>query len=209
MSGRKGQGVKADDLLDRLEREALGEVAKRNPDFSAGEQVEIARQIAVGALRYFLLRFTRTAVIAFDFAEALNFDGETGPYIQYATVRANNIFNRVQAGDEGFSIEQIYRILDSDRLEEFLGVDDIWELIYSASRLDEIADQVISTMEPATLAKFAFTVAQGFSLFYHKHRILSEADPDRRLFYLLVVDFSRRSLTRALDLMGIEVPKRM
>ena len=209
VSGRKGQGVKADDLLDLLEREALGEVAKRNPDFSAGEQAEITRQIAVGALRYFLLRFTRTAVIAFDFAEALNFDGETGPYIQYATVRANNIFNRVQAADEGFSIEQVYRILDSDRLEEFLDVDDIWELIYAASRLDEIVNQVILTMEPATLAKFAFTVAQGFSLFYHKHRILSEADPDRRLFYLLVVDFSRRSLTRALDLMGIEVPKRM
>ena len=209
VSGRKGQGVKADDLLDLLEREALGEVEERNPDFSVEEQANIARQIAVGALRYFLLRFTRTAVIAFDFGEALNFDGETGPYIQYAAVRANNIFNRVQAADAGFSIEQIYRILDNDRLEEFLGDDDIWKLIYSAGRLDEIADQVVSTMEPATLAKFAFTVAQGFSFFYHKHRILSEADPDRRLFYLLVVDFSRRSLTRALELMGIEVPKRM
>ncbi len=209
VSGRKGRGVKADDLLDMLERDALGEVQKRNPEFSAGEQAKIARQIAVGALRYFLLRFTRTAVIAFDFDEALNFDGETGPYIQYATVRANNIFNRVQAADEGFSVEHVYGILKSERLEEFLDDADIWELIYSASRLDEIADQVVATMEPATLAKFAFAVAQGFSLFYHKHHILSEADADRRLFYLLVVDFSRRSLTRALDLMGIEVPKRM
>ncbi len=210
VSGRKGQGVKADDLIDTLEREALGEVEKRNPDFTAEEQKSIAHHIAVGALRYFLLRFTRTAVIAFDFGEALAFDGETGPYIQYAAVRANNIFNRVRDADSEFSMDEVYRILESDRLAEFLSEsDDVWELVHTASRLDEIVEQVVSTMEPATLAKFAFTLAQRFSLFYHNHRILSEQDRDRQLFYLAIVDFSRQSLTRALDLMGIVVPRRM
>ncbi len=210
VSGRKGQGVKADDLLNMLEEKAFQEVRTRNPDFTETEQVEIAHQIAVSALRYFLLRFTRTAVIAFDFDEALSFDGETGPYIQYATVRANNIFRRMEADRPDFSLSQLDQILGSDKLPRLLDEsDDLWELIYTASRLDEIAAQVTSSMEPATLAKFAFTLAQKFSLFYHKYRVLAEKDRDRQLFYLLVVDFVRKSLTRTLDLMGITVPNRM
>ncbi len=210
VSGRKGQGVKADDLLDTLEHEALCEVGKRNPDLSSEGQAVIAHHIAVAALRYFLLRFTRTAIIAFDFGEALSFDGETGPYIQYATVRANNIFTRIRKADPEFSMDAVYGMVESDKMAAFLSEsDDIWELVYTASRLDEIVDQVVFTLEPATLAKFTFTVAQRFNLFYHKHRIMSEQDRDRRLFYMAIVDLSRKSLTRALDLMGIIVPRRM
>ena len=210
VSGRKGQGVKADDLLDVLEENALEEVRGRNSELTEEEQKHIAHQIAVGAVRYFLLRFTRNAIIAFDFDEALNFDGETGPYIQYAAVRANNIFRRMEAAHPDFSPDQLEDILTGDTLAGFLDEsEDLWELVYTASRLDETAAQVATTMEPATLAKFTFTLAQRFSLFYHKYRVLSEEDPDRRLFYLLVVDFVRQSLTRALDLMGITVPTRM
>ena len=210
VSGRKGQGVKADDLLDILEREALVEVEKRNADFSDDEKKTIAHQIAVGALRYFLLRFTRNAVIAFDFAEALSFDGETGPYIQYAAVRANNIFRKVETEKPGFSRDQLEALVDGDKVAGFLDdSEEVWEMVYAAARLDETADQVVLTMEPATLAKFTFSLAQKFSLFYHKHRVLQERDPDRQLFYLAVVDFAQRSLERALDLMGIDVPDRM
>jgi arginyl-tRNA synthetase len=210
VSGRKGQGVKADDLLDKLESEARKEVEKRNPDLNAGEISEIAHQIAVGALRYFLLKFTRNAIIAFDFREALNFDGETGPYLQYAAVRGNNILNKLRESEPGFRFEDVDQFLGSAKLSTFLdATDDIWELVYLASRLDEIASQVITTLEPATLAKYAFTVAQRFSLFYHRYRIISEENEDRRLFYLAVADFVRRSIHRSLDLMGIEVPKRM
>ncbi len=98
MSGRKGLGVKADDLIDRLEADAFREVAARHPELSVEEQQATAHQIAVGALRYFLLKFTRNSVIAFDFKEALSFEGETGPYCQYAAVRANSIFRKL--GDE-------------------------------------------------------------------------------------------------------------
>src|SRR5438034_11158987 len=95
MSGRKGLGVKADDLINRLEADALAEVKTRHADLAAEEQRKTAHAIAVGALRYFLLKFTRNSVIAFDFKEALSFEGETGPYCQYAAVRANSIFRKL------------------------------------------------------------------------------------------------------------------
>ena len=210
VSGRKGQGVKADDLLDRLEQDAHTEVEKRNPELSPAELDGIAHRIAVGALRYFLLKFTRNAVIAFDFKEALNFVGETGPYLQYAAVRGNNVLNKLREAQPGFDFSKITEFHSDPKLDEFLAQhDDIWELIYSASRLDEIAAQVIQTMEPATLAKYTFTLAQSISVFYGKYRIVDEQDPDKQLFYLTALDFARRSLVFALDLMGIEVPKRM
>jgi arginyl-tRNA synthetase len=213
VSGRKGQGVKADDLLDRLEGDARLEVRQRNAELSEKEVDAIARQIAVGALRYFLLKFTRTAIIAFDFKEAMSFDGETGPYLQYAAVRANNIIKKAEeagndAGDAGilhFLQSAGKPVLDT-RLAE---ADDIWELLYTASRLDEIRSQVIATLEPASLAKFTFTLAQQFNLFYHRYRIVSEADPERRMFYLSVVGLVRNVMATALDMMGMQIPQRM
>jgi arginyl-tRNA synthetase len=210
VSGRKGQGVKADDLLDALETEARKEVSTRNPELAPSETDTIARQIAVGALRYFLLKFTRTAIIAFDFKEALNFDGETGPYIQYATVRANNIIHKVREADSEFDLARARRMLDEPQLGALLNeADDIWELLYLGLRLDEVGRQVVATLEPASLAKYAFTLAQRFNLFYHRYRIITEEDEGKRLFYILVVDLARETLTKALDLMGIEVPRRM
>jgi arginyl-tRNA synthetase len=210
VSGRKGQGVKADDLLNTLEMEARNEVVKRNTGLTPSETETIARQIAVGALRYFLLKFTRTAIIAFDFKEALNFDGETGPYIQYAAVRGNNIIHKLRETDAGFDFALVHQMLNDPKLAGFLSeTHDIWELLYMAMRMCEIGSQVIATLEPASLAKYAFGLAQRFNLFYHHYRILSETDPDRRLFYILVVDLVREALTKALDLMGIEVPRRM
>src|SRR5205823_4162682 len=120
VSGRKGQGVKADDLLNALESEANNEVSKRNPGLTRTEKDTIARQIAVGALRYFLLKFTRTAIIAFDFKEALNFDGETGPYIQYAAVRGNNILHKLREADPSFDFAEVHQLLNDRKLATFL-----------------------------------------------------------------------------------------
>jgi arginyl-tRNA synthetase len=210
VSGRKGQGVKADDLLDMLESQARKEVTKRNPALTSDETETIARQIAVGALRYFLLKFTRTAIIAFDFDEALNFDGETGPYVQYAAVRANNIIHKLYEIEPAFEFASVYQMLNDAQLGDFLQEsNDIWELLYLALRLDEIAHQVIVTLEPASLAKYAFMLAQRFNLFYHRYRILSEENASKRLFYILVVDLVRETLTKAINMMGVEVPRRM
>jgi arginyl-tRNA synthetase len=210
VSGRKGQGVKADDLLNTLEAEAKKEVQKRNPELSPAEIDTISQQIAVGALRYFLLKFTRTAIIAFDFREALSFDGETGPYLQYATVRGNNIMNKLREAKPDFDFGRIHTVVNEADFSAFLNKEnDVWELVYIALRLQEVANQVIATLESATLAKYAFTLAQRFSLFYHRYRIIQEEDQNRQLYYVLIVDYVRETLTTALDLMGIQVPRRM
>lgn len=210
VSGRKGQGVKADDLLDTLEAEARSEVQKRNPDLMPSEVTEIAHHIAIGAVRYFLLKFTRTAIIAFDFKEALSFEGETGPYLQYATVRGNRIFAKLREAEPGFEFGRVHEFLNDPKAAALLSEsDDVWELLYTSLRLEEVLAQVVATLEPATLAKHTFSLAQQFSMFYSKYRIIDEKDPDKKLFYVLVVDLVLESLTRALNVMGIGVPKRM
>jgi arginyl-tRNA synthetase len=207
VSGRKGLGVKADDLLDTLFGKALQEVRARH-DLSAADADAIARVIAVGALRYFLLRFARNTVIAFDFKEALNFDGETGPYVQYAIVRANNIFRKFEDAGDGSTFHS--GVVRPESLREFLtNHDDIWDLIYHAARLPEVVRQVAQTLELSQVGKFAFHLAQKFNLFYQKYHILSEADADRKHNLLLVVDIVRRQLEKALDLLGCEAPPKM
>ncbi len=207
VSGRKGFGVKADDLLDTLIASAKKEVDSRHPDLSEPERVTIATQIANGALRYFMLKFTKNSVIAFDFKEALSFEGETGPYAQYAGVRAANIFRK-----GGFDPEAICRDLarhPAAELDRFLsgqGADELWELWLAASKTSYIVDQSIATSEPAYLAKHAFQLAQLFNTFYHRHPVLAEADEGRKKFLLATAAIFLRELTRVLAVMGITLP---
>lgn len=211
MSGRKGLGVKADDLIDRLEANALGEVESRHADSPEAEKRVIARQIAVGALRYFLLKFTRTTVIVFDFKEALSFDGETGAFCQYSAVRANSIFRKLE--QQGESVESyLSRLGNHEKVAEILSAeigDDIWSMAAMASRLEETIEQAAASNEPAILAKYTFNLAKAFNLFYRNHKIISEPDQTRKAVLVAVADISRRSLTAALATMGIEVPEKM
>ena len=207
VSGRKGFGVKADDLIDRLIAAALAEVDQRHPELASEERAVIARQIAVGALRYFMLRFTRNTVIAFDFREALSFEGETGPYIQYAVVRAANILRK--AGAERGPTLRALVALPEERLASFLNSDEgtsIWETWLLASRLTTVIEQGIATSEPAHVARFAFQLAQQFNNFYHRYHVLNETDPARRVLLLATAAVVQRELTRTLGLLGIEVP---
>jgi arginyl-tRNA synthetase len=208
VSGRKGLGVKADDLIDKLMEKALVEVNARH-ELASEKSAQIAWQIAVGALRYFLVKFARNSLIAFDFKEALSFEGETGPYLQYSVVRANNIFRKLEeVGDP--SAAELSAFIGQGDLARFLDENiEFWELVYMAARLPEVLRQVMNTMEVAHLAKYAFTLAQKFNLFYHKHRIISEPDADRKKFLLLLVDIIRKQLEKALELMGMEVPEKM
>ena len=204
VSGRKGFGVKADDLLDQLISSAKAEVDSRHPQLTGEERSTIATQIAVGALRYFMLKFTKQSVIAFDFKEALSFEGETGPYAQYAVVRATNIFRK--AGIEPESFEKDPPTIKFDQYLDSAEADDIWELWLAASKTSYVVDQCIATTEPAYLAKHTFQLAQLFNSFYHQHPILSESDEERKRFLLATVFVVRRELTRALAVMGITVP---
>ena len=211
MSGRKGLGVKTDDFIDQLETNALAEVATRHPELSEGEQKEVAHKIAVGALRYFLLKFTRNSIITFDFKEALAFDGETGPYIQYSVVRANSIFRKlVEAGIDVSAIEM--QSVALERIGELLGGDsgdDLWSVLYLAERLADVVRGAVAALEPAIVAKWAFQLAQRFNIFYHNHHILSEQDADRRALLVAITSVVRRQLSRALEVLGIEAPERM
>ncbi|HJU53010.1 MAG TPA: arginine--tRNA ligase [Pyrinomonadaceae bacterium] len=215
MSGRKGLGVKADDLINRLEADALREVETRHPEVSDRERRETAHAIAVGALRYFLLKFTRNSVIAFDFKEALSFEGETGPYCQYSAVRANSIFRKLDATDLAEAVEKVRAAGSNKNRDEVTRVlagesgDEIWSLVTLAVRLDEAIAQAVAAAEPALLAKYTFNLARAFNLFYHRHRIIAEEDAARRAVLVAACDITRRQLTTALATLGIHVPERM
>ena len=235
VSGRKGFGVKADDLLDQLIASAKKEVDSRHPQLSEPERLGIATQIAIGALRYFMLKYTKQSVIAFDFKDALSFEGETGPYAQYAVVRATSIFRKAGVDPDKFPLEvtnfepyvdlqhsvveqelapQSFSEIKSrwageiDYAASFTGPDanEFWELWLASSKTSYVIGQCITTTEPAYLAKHVFQLAQLFNTFYHRHPILSELDEHRKQFLLATVHVVRRELIRALSVMGITVP---
>jgi arginyl-tRNA synthetase len=203
VSGRKGHGVKADDLLDKLSEAAQAEVDTRHPELSATERTQIAIQIAVGALRYFMLRFTRNTVIAFDFKDALSFEGETGPYVQYAIVRATNIFRKASTTQEAALAAIAELNLEALATEDGTS---LWETWLLASRLTLLIEQAIATAEPAYLARYAFQLAQQFNNFYHRHHVLNETDLTRRALLLATAAVARREMVRALGYLGIEAP---
>ena len=268
VSGRKGFGVKADDLLDTLIASAkkevdaryagnLGAVASKyigeteknlekamdaaenaaaellfdEADALFGKRTEvrdshdryanmdrdaIARQIAVGALRYFMLKYTKQTVIAFDFKDALSFEGETGPYCQYAVARATNIFRKGGLDPERFLADTFggtgvgsVSVESTSGFSQFLDGEsgnEIWPLWLAAAKTFYIVDQCVATTEPAYLAKHAFQLAQLFNNFYHRYPILNEADEGRKQFLLATAAVVRRELIRTLAVMGITVP---
>jgi arginyl-tRNA synthetase len=213
VSGRKGFGVKADDLLDQLIASAKNEVDSRHPQLTDAERLSVAMQIAIGALRYFMLKFTKQSVIAFDFKEALSFEGETGPYAQYAVVRATSIFKKADLDPEIFC-RDVASNISAESFAKFLAgnnadgdsADEFWELWQAAAKTSYIVNQAIATTEPAYLAKHAFQLARLFNAFYHRHPILSEPGEMRKQFLLATVAVVRRELIRTLAVMGITVP---
>jgi arginyl-tRNA synthetase len=202
VSGRKGFGVKADDLLDKLISSAKNEVDSRHPELSDGERRKIATLIAIGALRYFMLKFTKNSVIAFDFKEALSFEGETGPYAQYAVVRASNIFRKGGFDPDKFSAGEI----DFAKFLNGQSANEIWELWLAVSQTSYVIHQCIATSEPAYLAKHIFHLAQLFNTFYHRYPILTEANESRKQFLLATAAVVRRELIHALQVIGVQAP---
>ncbi len=207
VSGRKGFGVKADDLIDKLIAATQSEVDQRHPELSEEERGQIAKDIAVGALRYFMLKYTRNSVIAFDFKDALSFEGETGPYIQYAVVRTRSIFRKAETTPDA----ALAAIAEIDAAPYLSGedADSIWQVWLRAAKTSLLLEQCIATAEPAYLAKHAFQLAQEFSNFYRKHHILTEADPARKQFLLATAAVAQRELIRSLAWLGISAPEVM
>jgi arginyl-tRNA synthetase len=212
VSGRKGLGVKADDLIDRLTEKASQEVARRNADLGPDEVRRIADAIATAALRYFMVKFSRGKVIVFDIDEALSFEGESGPYLQYAVVRANNIFHKLaeRTGLDEAGIVDTLAATPADVLTaETEEAHDLWGLVLEAARLDEVVEQAVRTLELSVAAKYAFGLAQSFNAFYHRYPILNEPRQDVQIWRAAAVALCRTQLTRVLQLLGCRVPKRM
>jgi arginyl-tRNA synthetase len=207
VSGRKGLGVKADDLMDSLIAKALVEVDARHMEKPAAERQRVAEQIAIGALRYFLLKFTRTSVIAFDLQEALSFEGETGPYVQYAAVRAQNILRKLE--ERGETVPDFAAELSGEALARQLQSEDFWQVLLAASKVDSALDGALSAGEPAHVARYAFQLAQAFNNFYHQYPILQEEQREKKVFLLWMTDFFRRQLERTAGILGIQIPEYM
>ena len=221
VSGRKGIGVKADNLITMMIRAAQSRVRKKHPRMPQLELKHTAKDLAVGALRFFLLKVTRPTVIAFDFDDALNAEGETGPYCQYAIVRIRGIRRKgheasgsfIGAGNSLFAtLSTLLRDLQAWEPDPVLANQEdeaIWTLLLEAGSLDYAVDRAISTQEPAFVSRYAFQLAQAFNNFYHKHHILSEADEEKRAFLLGLTELVERQLVGALGLLGIEAPEKM
>jgi arginyl-tRNA synthetase len=207
VSGRKGLGVKADDLIDKLIEKALEEVTSRHTEDPEEVRRRVATQIAVGALRYFMLKFTRSSVIAFDFSEALSFEGETGPYVQYAAVRAGNILRKL--AERGEQMPDFGAVLTREAMGRQLVQEDCWQLLLAASKSDSAIERAVASGEPAHVARYAFQLAQAFSNFYHEFPVLSETNPEKKTFLLWMTVYFRAQLERTLDVLGIEVPEYM
>ncbi|MBZ5622923.1 MAG: arginine--tRNA ligase [Acidobacteriia bacterium] len=207
VSGRKGLGVKADDLMDTLIAKALEEVVSRHPEASAEEQRRVASQIAIGALRYFLLKFTRNSVIAFDLQEALSFEGDTGPYLQYAAVRARNILRKL--AERGEILPDFAAEIDAPSLARQLQSEDFWQVLLAASKADAAVERAATAGEPAHVAKYAFQLAQAFNNFYHQYPVIHEENREKKVFLLWMTDFFRRQLERTAGILGIEIPAYM
>jgi arginyl-tRNA synthetase len=203
MSGRKGLGVKADDLVELLLERSRAEIASRRGEAGADAAAEEdARSIAVGALRYFLLKVGRTKVIAFDFDEALNFEGDTGPYLQYSLVRADNIFRKLE--EKGIAAD-----LPGADLAQADWEDDLWAIALDAASTPDAAERAVESLELATLARHAFGLAQSFSHFYHSQPILQEPDAAIRNRRLAIARIFRQEMSKLLGLLGIPEPGRM
>jgi len=212
VSGRKGLGVKADDLLDRLEQKAFLEVEKRNQDLPSGQRRLIARQIATGALRYFMLKFARNSIIVFDFEEALSFEGETGPYLQYSLVRINSIFRKLKER-EGYEEKNLGTLISEqnislDALSE-QEQEDFWDIVFYASQFEEEIQHSVRSLEFSHLAKFAFNLCQKFNAYYHKYQVLAEKDKTIKSLRIWTIQYVREVLIKVLSLMGIPQPARM
>jgi arginyl-tRNA synthetase len=207
VSGRKGLGVKADDLIDKLIEKALEEVDSRHPEAPAEERRQVAIQIAVGALRYFMLKFTRNSLIAFDFQEALSFEGETGPYVQYAAVRSRNILRKL--AERGQALPDFTQSLDQAAFASQLATEDFWQMLLMASKADSAIDRAVSSGEPSHVARYAFQLAQGYNNFYHGYPVLSEENPEKRNFLLWMTGYFGVQLERTLGVLGIAVPEYM
>lgn len=200
MAGRRGIGVKADDLVNRVIAKATEEVAKRHPEQDHQQNLELGHQIAIAAIRYYMIRYNMNSLIVFDFAEALNMQGNTGPYLQYAHARANNILERAKTSglEPGTDLPLGLELTLPEK-----------ELIKRLYELPETVEKAAEALAPSQLTDYVYQLASTFMSFYETTQVLNAPDLETKLYRLGLVLRYRDLLKEALNLLGIPAPNRM
>jgi arginyl-tRNA synthetase len=195
---RSGDSVKLSDLLDEAVERAAAKVRDANPDLPDEEQVAVAQQIGIGAVKYADLANDRVKDYVFDWDRMLAFEGNTGPYLQYAHARIRSIFRRAEIDPASLADASIVLTEPAERALalELLG-------------FPEVVATVVETLQPHRLATYAFDVAQAFTSFYEQCPVLRAPDEATRTSRLALCDLTARTIARCLDLLGIKAPDRM
>ncbi|HEY8140626.1 MAG TPA: arginine--tRNA ligase [Nitrososphaera sp.] len=196
MSGRKGIYVNADYVMDTLHAKAFEEVRTRNPDLQDSRLHEIAEEIAISALRYNMIKQDLDKSITFDIKESLSLEGDTGPYLQYAYARSQRILEK--------SGEQI----TSGRFE-LLAHDSEVSVIKEISKLDLVMEDAVKSLSPKSLARYAYSLATAFNLFYEKVPVLKEENAEVRMARLGLVKAFGITLENSLKILGLTALERM
>ena len=199
MKSREGTVVDADDLMDEMEQtakeqtEAMGKV----DGFSEAEKTELYHVIGMGALKYFLLKVDPKKRLLFDPNESVDFQGHTGPFIQYTHARIRSVLSR--AGDIAIENARAYNRLAAEERD----------LIVALNQFPEIIKAAADAYSPAVIANYVYELAKIYNKFYHEKSILQAEDEQAKQFRLQLSTASGKVINKAMALLGIEVPERM
>ncbi len=196
MSGRKGVYVNADYVLDTLHAKALEEVKTRNPGFTEEQLNATAEEIAISAIRYNMIKQDLDKIITFDVKESLSLEGDTGPYLQYAYARSQRI------------LEKSGQTLDRDAPLQMLTHEAEIALIKEISKLDLVVEEAGNSLSPKSLARYGYTLATAFNLFFEKVPVL-KGEPDVKAARLVLVWAFGVALKNTLRILGITALERM
>ena len=197
MKSREGTVVDADDLISEMEQtarehtEALGKVES----FSESEKLQLYHTIGMGALKYFLLKVDPKKRLLFDPSESVDFQGHTGPFIQYTHARIRSVLNRAPFE---VGVEKVSRLFPEER-----------DLILLLIQFPDIIEAAAQAYNPAAIANYIYEVAKGFNKFYHELSILQADDQLTKNFRLNLADASGKVIKKGMGLLGIDVPERM
>ena len=196
MKSREGSVVDADDLMDEMIHSAAKASADRMKDIPADEAAEIARIIGLGALKYFLLKVDPRKNMMFNPEESIDFNGNTGPFIQYTFARIQSILRRAE--------ENASKVNDT-----VIPSEKEITLIQKIADLPATINEAGRNYSPALIANYCYDLAKEYNQFYHDYPILKEEDKSVRELRLMISKLTARTLKTAMALLGIEMPNRM
>ena len=196
MKSREGTVVDADDLMDEMINSAAEASAERMKDIPADEAAEIARVIGLGALKYFLLKVDPRKNMMFNPQESIDFNGNTGPFIQYTYARIQSVLRRAQ---EQAAVLTVKPVPSEKEVTLIQKIADFPSVVEDAGR----------NYSPAVIANYCYDLAKEYNQFYHDYPILKEEDENVRAMRLLLSSVTARTLKSAVALLGIEMPNRM